>query len=76
MVNNIPVGLSGCDRNGLAGNCGTDNCDTLMEGDCELMDDFDQQWLYDLGVIEIVPIEPKISPTNEDAYDRAMEILL
>lgn len=70
IADHYPVGMSGCDRNGIAGNCGSENCNTLMDGECPIQDEFDLQLLYELGVID--------NPLDElaDAYERAMSILL
>jgi len=41
-----------------------------------MMDEMDQVWLYDLGLIDTLPKEPKVTSDAEDNYNRAMEILL
>lgn len=73
LTSNIPP-LSGCDRNGMAGNCSSENCDTLMEGECPIQDELDQDLLYELGIIE-EKSAGTVSDTADAAYDRAMEIL-
>lgn len=75
IADHCPVGMSGCDRNGIAGNCGSENCDTLMVGDCPIQDELDPRLLYELGVIDIMPEQVQKTSTHEDDYDRAMSIL-
>ena len=62
-----------CFRAGNSGHCGTEMCELLMSGECENMDEFDQQHLYDLGVIDELPEK---EDSAYDAYARAMSILL
>lgn len=79
---------SECFRAGNAGQCGTEFCETLVLGNCDVQDEIPPERLYELGLIGTAVIEnlkefvsdpvcpdAVIKETPEDAYERAMEIL-
>lgn len=61
--------MDDCMRAGMAGHCGTEQCDALMDYRCDIQHEFDPELLYELGLIEDLP-----KSEQEQAYERAMEM--